>query len=184
VESDKVKGFGWFLLVWAISFIALTIILANLSCLEFQPQEADCGDYNSGYAAGYQQAISEQPAPPDLSPHYFALQLWKDELQIQAFLDANNCDRCMSSVPDEAGDPSVACLDRATCIMNKCRDAGFYSLLVVMNFQSDTSHAIIAFPTKDLKLVFVEPMLDLIVPAPKVGEPYLNKNNIIEKIGY
>jgi hypothetical protein len=90
----------------------------------------------------------------------------------------------MSSVPDEAGDPSVACLDRATCIMNKCRDAGFYSLLVVMNFQSDTSHAIIAFPTKDLKLVFVEPMLDLIVPAPKVGEPYLNKNNIIEKIGY
>jgi hypothetical protein len=179
VEGDKVKGMGWFLLVWFATFLAMCTILAFLpGCLSVEPLKADCGDYNSGFAAGYQKAQSELVCPIPVKADV-ELKLWDSKAQIQAFLKADQCDRCLSSVPTEG--PEWACLERAECLLSASRNAGYDGYGVVMNFAS-AAHAIVAFPLKDGSLVFCEPWTDQIVPTPVVGGDYINHKNVIEKI--
>ena len=131
-----------------------------------------------GYANGYARAKAEQPAAPDVS-----LKLWKDKAQVQEFLDTDDCDRCLSSVPGETAADS--CLDRADCLLKHARDAGYDGYGVVLNFPA-SSHAIAAFPLKDGGIVFVEPWTDQIVATPEVGQDYLAnfnmKGKVIEKV--
>jgi hypothetical protein len=189
VEGDKVKGMGWFLVGWFTLFVVMCVILANIGCMPLKTADSpDSGAIcmtselyqkalDEAFNAGHEEALSETRPRADVE-----LKLWKDTAQVQAFLDENQCDRCLSNVPGEDADDS--CLDRATCLMITCRSMGYQSFLVVMNFKSNTSHAIVAFPMKDGSIVFAEPWIDLVVPTPKVGEPYINNNNIVDKIGY
>jgi hypothetical protein len=118
-----------------------------------------------GYANGYAKAKAEIAPRADVE-----LNKWDSAEQIMAFLKNDQSDRCSSSVPGE--DPSLACLDRAESLTHACRIAGMDSYGVVMNFQGDGSHAIVAFPMKNGTVQFVEPWYDKIVPTPEVGKAY------------
>jgi hypothetical protein len=172
-------------------FLALAlciILLYAVSCAPVEPLKPDSGaicmtsemyqqNLDDSFNRGHEEATLENAfRMKDVQLKQFKY------ADLVAFLKADQCDRCLSSVPGE--DAEDSCLDRASCLMNACRSNGFQSYLVVMNFENQTSHAIIAFPTKDKGLIFVEPWLDQIVPAPKVGEQYLNPNNIIKKVGW
>ena len=131
---------------------------------------------NEGYANGYQKAKAEQPVSD--------LKLYQDKEAIQELMDCTLCERCVTGVPDEEGDPQWSCMDRASCLLSQARDKGYLGYLVVMNFTSDKSHAIVMFPTKEDGNVFTEPWFDEIVPEPIVGKQYLNYKNIVEKVAF
>jgi len=129
---------------------------------------------NDAYASGYAKAKAEQPAPPDVS-----LKLWTSKEQVQVFLDVDECDRCLSSVPGETAADS--CLDRAVCLLKHARDMGYDGYGVVLNFPAG-SHAIAAFPLKDGSIVYVEPWFDQIIAEPEVGQDYLSNFNMSGKV--
>jgi hypothetical protein len=156
--------------------IPLVLVLLCLSCLNLGSEKPDSGaicmtaevldrQLTDAYASGYAKAKAEAPVPADVE-----LQLWESPTQITAFLKEDPSDRCVSSVPGE--DASVSCLDRAQCLTKAIRDKGYDAYGVILSFQNDGSHAIVAFPMKDGTLQFVEPWFDKIVPTPEVGKPY------------
>jgi len=169
--------------------LALIILLATFNgCTQVAPDyeagaicmtvEKYNAAINDAYADGYAKAKAEATAPPDVS-----LKLWKDKAQVQAFLDTDECDRCLSAVPGETAADS--CLDRADCLLKHARDRGYDGYGVVLNFPA-SSHAIAAFPLKDGGIVYVEPWTDQIVATPEVGQDYLSnfnmKGKVIEKV--
>jgi hypothetical protein len=124
------------------------------------------------FNAGHEEARSEIRPYADVELNLFTY------TDLRAFLQADQCDRCRSVLPYE--EDSVACLERASCLMAHARDAGYYSYAIVMNFK-DGAHVIVAFPTKDEGDVYIEPWTDLAVPKPRAGDYYINRLNLIEK---
>jgi hypothetical protein len=185
VEGDKVKGMGWFMLGWFTLFIVMCVILATAGCMPpVEPLKADSGaicmtaemyqkTIDDAFNAGHEEARLEIRPRAAVELNLITLE------QLKAFLKTDQCDRCESSVPTE--DASLACLDRAECLMAAARIAGWDAYGVVMNFP-EYSHAIVAFPLKNGDLAFVEPWHDVIVKTPIVGDTYYNTNNVIEKI--
>jgi hypothetical protein len=129
---------------------------------------------DDAFNAGHEEALSEVRPYADVELNLITLP------QLEAFLKADQCDRCLSNVPGE--DASGACLDRADCLTAAARIKGWDAYGVVMNF-AENSHAIVAFPLKDGTIVFVEPWYDVVVNTPTVGERYYTTDNVIEKIG-
>jgi hypothetical protein len=198
MEGGKVRGMLWLLAGWFTLFLVMCVILANIGCMPVETAvspgsgticmtaEALDRQLVDAYADGYAKAKADAPAQADVE-----LDLWDSPAQIMAFLKSDDCDRCQSSVPSEG--PELACLDRAECLLFSMRLNGMDGYGVIMNFQNDGAHAIVAFPMKDGTLLFVEPWLDQIVPTPEIGKPYLTDRIyfqyktsgllIIEKIG-
>lgn len=189
MEGDKaVQGFGWVLLGWLVCLLALFLVLALLPGCFPEPEKADSGaicmtaesldaQLSASYADGYAKAKAE--IVPTTS-----LKLYQNKEAVQELMDCTLCERCTSTVPDEEGNPDASCMDRASCLLSIARGKGYLGYIAVMNFTSDYSHAIVMFPTVDDGNVFVEPWYDKIVPTPIVGQTYIDKRNIIEKVAY
>jgi hypothetical protein len=187
MEGDKVKGMGWFLLAWFTLFLVMCTILATAGCMTIaEPLKPNSGaicmtaemyqkTIDDAFNAGHEEARLEIRPRAAVELNLITLE------QLKAFLITDQCDRCGSSVPTE--DASLACLDRADCLMAAARIAGWDAYGVVMNFKDGGAHAIVTFPLKDGTLVFVEPWHDVVVRTPVVGDTYYNTHNVIEKIG-
>jgi hypothetical protein len=170
-----------------IVLLAFVSLLLAFSCAPPDyPPDAICmtkssfdAQVNKAYSEGYQKAKSEQPQRADVE-----LTLITHE-KLLKFLKADFCDRCLSSVTGEASD---ACLDRAECLTSSLRKAGYDSYGVVLNFSEGYTHAIVAVPTKDKGLVFIEPWYDQEVTV-KLGYNYMANfpkqpgTRTIEKLG-
>lgn len=170
MEGDKVQGMGWVLLGWLVALLAMFLVLGlmtgcNPSLEVVRPQN--------------EQAVYAIPeAPPDVTLNYIT----RDELLL--FLKEDQCDKCRSSLDEPV---SEMCLDRASCLTCSARSRGWDTFGVLMNFENG-SHVIVAFPTKDGDLIYVEPWFDQIVTYVKVGDNYIDNfygmqgTQIIEKI--
>lgn len=184
MEAGKVDGFGKFLLFWTAAFLLLMLVLA-LSCMP--PEKPENGAIcmtpemlqktmdqccTEGYANGYAKAKAEVVPRADIELNLIT------KAELVAFLKADQCDRCTSSVAGE--DTSEACLDRADCLTSAARIEQWDCYGVVINFKNG-SHALVAFPTED-GLLFVEPWTDQIVSV-QLGRVYAPAGKVIEKIG-
>jgi hypothetical protein len=181
MEGGKVRGILWLLAGWFTLFLVMCVILANISCMPPAAAEkpesgaicmtAEALDRQllAAYGDGYAKAKAEAPAPADVELKIFKY------ADLMAFLKLDDCDRCGSELD---------CLDRAECLTLSARnyDGGYDSYAVVMNFSNNSAHAIVAFPTKDRGLVFIEPRYDQVVARPEVGHFYLSLENVIEKV--
>jgi hypothetical protein len=187
MEVDKkVDGFGKFLIGWTAAFLLLMLVLA-LSCMP--PENPENGAIcmtpemlqktmdqccTEGYANGYAKAKAEQPKRADVELNLIT----KDKLT--AFLNLDQCDRCMSDVYNTAN----SCLARAECLLASARSHGWDAYGVVINFEGADggAHALVAFPLKDGTLVYVEPWYDTLEVV-EVGKPYRPAHKIIEEMG-
>lgn len=181
------KGVLWGAVAWVALFLVMCVILATVGCITpVEPLKAEKDaicmtsemyqkTIDDAFNAGHEEARLEIRPRAAVELNLITLE------QLNVFLKDDQCDRCGSSVPTE--DVSLACLDRADCLMAAARIAGWDAYGVVMNFEEGGSHAIVAFPLKDGKLAFVEPWQDVVVRTPVVGDRYHTTNNIIEKVG-
>ena len=191
MEGDKVRGFGWFLLVWTLALIGLFILLANIGCAPVEPEKAENGaicmtaemlkattdgacakGYTNGYTDGYSRAKAKATPRADVELNLITRE------QLLAFLKTDQCDRCRSDVYDVAN----SCLARAECLTCSAKSHGWDSCGVVVNFEGGGTHTLVAFPLNDGTLVFVEPWYDTIEQV-EVGKSYRPAQKIVEEMG-
>jgi hypothetical protein len=162
------------------TLIPMTIIAVILYALVVLcPACTTPTELQSAYDNGYKAAkLEEKPrADIELSLITYA--------ELMSFLKKDQCDRCGSSVAGETADK--ACIDRADCLTASARNYDWDCYGVIMNFK-ESSHSIVAFPTKDRGLVYIEPWFDKPVKV-EVGYNYVENfpemrgTSIIEKIG-
>ena len=174
-------------MVWPKLLLTLVLVLAMGCVTPVAPEKPENGAIcmtpemlqttmdaacNEGYANGYAKAKAEVVPRADVELSLIT------KAQLVAFLKADQCDRCTSSVAGE--DTSEACLDRADCLTSAARIEGWDIYGVVINFK-DGSHALVAFPTDD-GLIYVEPWTDQIVTV-QLGRVYAPAGKVVEKIG-
>ena len=158
-----------------ISFVLFTIIIGlhECSCTPM-PQPVEMANTicmpvssfetikQSAFATGYQKAINEQTVYP-VKLKQFTIE------NLQKFLKENSCDKC--------GDPDTGCVDRAACLLQATRDYGYDAYAVYLKSKGEFDHMIVAFPTSDNGIVFVEPLYDQFVTV-KIGENYVKQLGI------
>jgi len=114
-----------------------------------------------GYDKGYDACLERfkyKLCQPDLA---LCKPLWED---VEKFLKLDNSD--MLARGDMGG-----CMDRAESLCNNATEQGIWTYVVIMNTASEYGHVIVAFPTQDRDLVFIEPNNDQVVSC-KEGYDY------------
>ncbi len=128
---------------------------------------------SESYANGYQKAKAEARPRADVELNLIT------QSQLIAFLKEDGCDRCGGS--DD-------CLERANCLTASARTKGYDVYGVIINFAGGGAHALVAFPTSDNGIIYIEPWYDQIVKV-VVGTNYLSNfpkekgKKIIQEIG-
>lgn len=79
------------------------------------------------------------------------------------------------------------CTDFSNTFIKNFREKGFYSCLLIIDFEENKSHALVQVKTKDRGIVYVEPQDDKIFFNLKEGDNYCDKVDwscdwVIEKI--
>ena len=69
---------------------------------------------------------------------------------------------------------TYGCEQFAMDLMNNLRSSGIYAYRVVLKFNDsdDGGHIIVAIPTTDLGVVFIEPQDDFLLEPPRIGQPF------------
>jgi len=165
-------------MVRRILFLSLFLLATLVGCSTFTSPVSPDGEtpylcvteegyqmiLKEGYDKGYDACLERfkyKICQPDLS---LSEPLWAD---VEKFLKLDNSN--MLSRREEGG-----CMDRAESLCNNATEQGIWTYVVMVNTASDNGHVLVAFPTQDKGLVFVEPINDQVVICEKGYDYSLN----------